>query len=258
MTNENNEIKWFGSGLVLMLVSIAVTPVLTRTGLDDSWIVAATPIYLAMLNLLLAGTHVATQLFITSLPFFLVYTFTMLQIDRDWLLWAEALLMFLSSLLFIPFWGSSAKAFGIEFTVSLFLFHTLCIAIFLYFVFLSIKRKNSGLRYAANIVFFCMFILCLFPVGLYLDGVEDLYDLRLRRDDTSGEIEHRANAARIGNELDFIQYAQDALSWNETEAAFRLLEGFLISEYKEVREGANQLIIQEPIINQGTLHSFRP
>jgi hypothetical protein len=203
------------------------------------------------------GFHLVTQLIITSIPFVLIFILTAVKIGRDWVVWTEAILMYLSTLLFVPYWGSSVKALGGPFTASLFVIHTLGVAIFSCLIILSIKKKNVEFRYAANMVFICMLILCLFPVGIYVDSPEDFYGLGLRRDDISGEFEQRANAAQISNELEFLQHAQDALSRDDAEAAYRLLENLLISKHEKVRQEANQLILKEPIIYKGAFETFQ-
>jgi len=60
----------------------------------------------------------------------------------------------------------------------------------------------------------------------------------------------------IRQELGFLRYAQDALSRDDPESAYRLIEDGLISEYKEVRVKARQFIEQHPETLEGAKHSF--
>ena len=62
---------------------------------------------------------------------------------------------------------------------------------------------------------------------------------------------------RVSEELRYLKYTQDALSRDDPESAYRLIEDGLISEYEEVRDIYRQFIEHNPILYEGARRSFR-
>lgn len=62
---------------------------------------------------------------------------------------------------------------------------------------------------------------------------------------------------RVREELTFLTYTQDAISRDDPESAYRLIEDGLISEYELVRDKSRQFIEQNPKLYEGARRSFR-
>lgn len=87
---------------------------------------------------------------------------------------------------------------------------------------------------------------------------EQLKHLEPSPEELTNGFEAHSRPQRVNQELAYLQYAQDALSRNDPESAYRLIEDGLVSDYDEVRESFVQFIEQNPDVREGARRTFRP
>lgn len=75
-------------------------------------------------------------------------------------------------------------------------------------------------------------------------------------EDLTNGFEAHVKPRRVSKELEFLQHAQDALSRDDPESAYRLIEDGLVSDYEEVRDEVKHFIRQNPILHMGARSSF--
>lgn len=94
------------------------------------------------------------------------------------------------------------------------------------------------------------------PIGseVYLGKPQDL----LPTAEDLKRIEADARPRQIARQLGTIRYAQAAVSRGDFEAAYRLLEDLLVSEFAEVQLQAREFLSAHPQILKGARESFSP
>jgi len=90
-----------------------------------------------------------------------------------------------------------------------------------------------------------------------LRQLASLYE-RVGRNDTEARqvIERAQRLARTGYILDYFAHARDAVEQGDWEAAYRLIEDYLLSEIAEVREGTQEFVKEHPKILQSAKKTF--